>query len=78
MRAGRRRRVPTVHQSTRYDCGPACLSAVLAAFGRRVPLPALRASLDPGRDGISALELRDEAIAHGLDCRAGGRQTSPP
>jgi len=69
MRAGRRRRVPTVHQSTRYDCGPACLSAVLAAFGRRVSLPALRASLDPGRDGISALELRDEAIAHGLDCR---------
>ena len=69
MRAGRRRRVPTVLQSTRYDCGPACLSAVLAAFGRRVPLPALRASLDPGRDGISALELRDEAIAHGLDCR---------
>jgi ABC-type bacteriocin/lantibiotic exporter with double-glycine peptidase domain len=63
-----RRRVPVVLQSTRFDCGPACLSAVLAAFGRRTGMASLRDSVDPGRDGVSALELRDEANRHGLRC----------
>ncbi|GIH27750.1 peptidase C39 [Acrocarpospora phusangensis] len=71
----RPRRAPVVLQSTRFDCGPACLASVLAAFGRPVPIADIRESLDPGRDGISALELRDEARRHGLDCR--GRQLEP-
>ncbi|MBO3746199.1 peptidase domain-containing ABC transporter [Streptosporangiaceae bacterium NEAU-GS5] len=67
--------VPAVLQSTRFDCGPACLAAVLAAFGRPVPVADIRAVLDPGRDGISALVLRDEARRHGLDSR--GRRVEP-
>lgn len=64
-----RRRVPVVLQATRFDCGPACLAAVLAALGRPLSVADLRESLDPGRDGISALELRDEARRRGVDCR---------
>jgi ABC-type bacteriocin/lantibiotic exporter with double-glycine peptidase domain len=69
------RRVPVVLQATRFDCGPACLAALLAAFGRAVPMAVLRERLDPGRDGISALELRDEARHQGLGCR--GRRVEP-
>ena len=68
MRTASRARVPVVLQATRFDCGPACLAAVLAAFGRPVPMAELRQSLDPGRDGTNALDLRDEARRRGLEC----------
>ena len=49
MRAGRRRRVPAVLQSTRTERrAPGCALLLSWPPRRRVPLPALRASLDPG------------------------------
>jgi len=59
-----------VLQATITDCGPACLGMVLAAHGMGVSLAALRDDLGAGRDGVTALDLRDGAQRHGLRCRA--------
>ena len=73
------RRVPVILQTATSDCGPACLAMVLAALpgrrsGRRGSQGQLarrvREDLDPGRDGVTALDLRDAARRHGLQCRA--------
>ena len=42
---------------------------VLAHHGRAAPLEVLRDELGAGRDGVSALDLRDAAKRYGLTCR---------
>lgn len=63
-------RAPFVPQSQEADCGPACLSSVLAAHGRLVPLGELVAASGTGRDGTSAAGLLRAAAEQGLDARA--------
>jgi ATP-binding cassette subfamily B protein len=68
---GARRRSPgrirPVLQMERADCGAACLSMVLAAHGKHLPLAQVRTLLDGGRDGVTALDIVRAARAQGLD-----------
>lgn len=66
----RRRRVPVVLQATTTDCGAACLAMLLGTAGRPVSLESLREDLGIGRDGVTALDLRDEARRRGLHGKA--------
>lgn len=60
------RAVPVVLQTAETDCGPACITALARAFGRPATLAQLRRQMDPGRDGTSALTLRDTAAGWGV------------
>jgi len=53
----RRQRIPFVQQTAASDCGAACLSMVLAYFGKRVQLDDVRAATGFGREGADALRL---------------------
>lgn len=64
-----RRRVPVRLQSQISDCGPACLSMVLALHGVDAPSHELRAATGTGRDGVSARLLLDAARSYGFHGR---------
>ncbi|AZZ55134.1 cysteine peptidase family C39 domain-containing protein [Rathayibacter iranicus] len=63
-------RAPFVPQSQEAGGGPACLSSVLAAHGRVVPLGELVAASGTDRDGTSAAGLLRAAAEQGLEARA--------
>ncbi len=63
-------RVRVVLQTSARDCGPSCLAMLLAAHGRRVHPRKVRDTLDAGRDGVTALDLRDAGREFGLPLRA--------
>ena len=65
-----RRRVTPVLQTADTDCGPACLTMILASFGMNVSMSRTRDLIDPGRDGATAGALRDAAGVHGIRARA--------
>ncbi|WP_307845159.1 peptidase domain-containing ABC transporter [Planomonospora sp. ID67723] len=65
-----RRKVPVVFQHTPTECGAACLTMILGAYGYRVGLRALSDELGVGRDGMSALDLTRAARRYGLTTRA--------
>jgi len=65
-RRHRQRRVPFVEQSSRADCGAACLAMVLAHHGCVVRLDDVRAVTGFGRDGAGASALVDAARHFGL------------
>lgn len=62
--------VPVVLQTAETDCGPACLTALARSFGQPATLAHLRQQMDPGRDGTSALALRDAASGWGVHLNA--------
>lgn len=64
-RRARRVRTPFVPQVQETDCGPACLTAVLAALGQDVSLSAVSRECGDGRDGTSVADLARAASAHG-------------
>jgi len=61
--------VPVVLQLELADCAAACLTMVLRAHGRDLPLAHVRAQLDAGRDGATAEALVRVARELGLACR---------
>lgn len=63
-------RIPVIHQTAASDCAPAALTMVARAHGVDVSLAQMRERLDPGRDGVSGLLLRDTVRELGLQCRA--------
>lgn len=63
----RRLKLRPLLQMERADCGAACLAMVLGAHGRHVPLAQIRAVLDGGRDGVTALDIVRAARTQGLD-----------
>lgn len=65
-----RMRIPVIHQSAASDCAPAVVAMVARAYGIEVTLAQVRERVDPGRDGVSALVLRDTLRGLGLQCRA--------
>ncbi|MEA2490561.1 MAG: ATP-binding cassette, subfamily bacterial [Acidobacteriota bacterium] len=64
-----RRRIPVVQQTAQSDCGAACLTMVLAYYGKTVHLDEVRQLLGIGRDGADALTIVKGARFHGLRAR---------
>jgi ATP-binding cassette subfamily B protein len=64
-----RRRIPVVQQTAQSDCAAACLTMILAYYGKPVRLADVRQLLGAGRDGADALSLVKGARFHGLRAR---------
>ncbi|CAA9281507.1 MAG: Bacteriocin/lantibiotic efflux ABC transporter, permease/ATP-binding protein [uncultured Corynebacteriales bacterium] len=65
-----RGRVPVVSQASAPDCGAACVTMVLHAYGRRVPMREVREAVGSGRDGASLRRLREAAEGFGMEGRS--------
>lgn len=63
-------RLPVILQTADTDCAAACVAAVLRAKGHTVSLAAIRAEMDPGRDGSSGLIIRETAARWGIKLKA--------
>lgn len=62
-------RVPVLLQQEVVECGAACLSMVLAHYGKWVSLSESRAVCNVGRDGVSAAAILTAARTFGLEAR---------
>ena len=62
-------RVPVVMQLETLECGAACLSMVLAYYGKWLPLEQVRVDCGVSRDGSNAKNILQAARSYGLDAR---------
>ncbi|CCH79094.1 putative ABC transporter related [Nostocoides japonicum T1-X7] len=62
-------KTPHVPQLSDVDCGPACLTAVLAAHGRHVRVAEVARACATGRDGTTTASLVRAARGYGLTAR---------
>jgi NHLM bacteriocin system ABC transporter peptidase/ATP-binding protein len=62
-------RTPVVPQMEDQDCGPACLTSVLRAFGRHASLHEVRATCGVSRDGATAAAVARAAKLYGLEAQ---------
>ncbi|MPY89043.1 MAG: ATP-binding cassette domain-containing protein [Luteitalea sp.] len=65
----RQRCIPFVGQMEIADCGAACLTMVLASFGKEIPLREVRGRIGGGRSGTSGYALLKVARGYGLQGR---------
>ncbi len=62
--------IPFFRQTTRADCGAACMTMVLASYGKEVPMREVREVMGVARDGADARQMLAAADWYGLRARA--------
>ncbi len=62
-------KVPVVMQMEMLECGAACLTMILAYYGKWLPLEQVRADCGVSRDGSNAKNVLQAARSYGLEAR---------
>mgnify|MGYP003319273313 CR=1 FL=1 len=62
-------KVPVIMQLEALECGAACLTMILAYYGKWLPLEQIRADCGVSRDGSNALNVIKAARHYGLDAK---------
>ncbi len=68
-------KVPVIMQMEALECGAACLTMILAYYGKWIPLEQVRVDCGVSRDGSNAKNVLSAARNYGLD--AGGYRMEP-